>query len=266
MFYISSEDHTALKYYLSYRQKQALFTRGNSKTNMLIPDYSKLDNPVWYSLNETHNNFSINYDNLKCYHPDFCPFGGYKNSNDISGEIDKYAKLINNFFIVGDRPEFSKSLALKNELVCLQMVIGQSIDLAIQEDIIKLNHNYEEDLFKLVNLVQPGYFKNKTIQLGDYYGIFRNGNLVAVTGERMKMNDFVEVSAIVTHPEHTGKGYAKQLITYTVNKILSQNKIPYLHVAETNIGAIKLYEKSGFETRRKISFWNIITLLPDLRS
>jgi len=259
MFYISSVAHTSLNYYLSYRQKQALFSKGIVKQTMLTPDYNKLDNPVWHSLHEAHKNFSINYDNLKCYHPDFCPFGGYENSNDISGEIDKYAKLINNFFIVGNKPKFSKSLALKKELVCLQMVISHNIDLAIQEDIIKLNDDYEEDLFKLVNLVQPGYFKNKTVQLGDYYGIFRNGNLVAVTGERMKMNDFVEISAIVTHPDHTGKGYAKQLIAWTVNKILTQNKTPYLHVAETNTGAIKLYEKSGFETRRKISFWNIIT-------
>ena len=196
---------------------------------------------------------------MKCYHPDFCPFGGFENSNDISDEIDKYANLANNFFIVGNKPKFSKTLTLKNELVCLQMVMGDSMDLEIHEDIIKLNHNYEVDLFKLVNLVQPGYFKNKTIQLGDYYGIFRNGNLVAVTGERMRMNDFVEVSAIVTHPEHTGKGYAKQLITYTVNKIWGQNKIPYLHVAETNIGAIGLYEKLSFTIRRKISFWNLIT-------
>ena len=225
---------------------------------MLTPEYNKLDNPVWYSLDETHKSFSINYGNLKCYHPDFCPFGGYENNTAISGDIDKYAKLIDNFFIVGNKPDFSKSLILKDELVCLQMVLVRSMDIEIREDIIKLNQRYEEDLFKLVNLVQPGYFKNKTSQLGDYYGIFKDGNLVAVTGERMKMNDFTELSAIVTHPEHTGKGYAKQLITYTVQKILDQHKIPFLHVAESNTGAIKLYEKSGFETRRKISFWNII--------
>ena len=75
------------------------------------------------------------------------------------------------------------------------------------------------------------------------------------------MNDFTEVSAIVTHPEHTGKGYARQLITYVVNKILDQEKTPYLHVAETNTGAISLYRKLGFETRRKISFWNLVSKL-----
>jgi GNAT superfamily N-acetyltransferase len=215
-----------------------------------------LDNPVWCSLNETHQKFSINYNNLKCYHPDFCPFGGYESSREIRSQIDEYAKIIDNFFIVGDRPEFSKNLTLKNELVCLQMIIDSPIDLEIQEHIIQLTSENEAVLVKLVNLVQPGYFKNKTIQLGDYHGIVKNGDLVAVTGERMKMNDFTEVSAIITHPNHTRKGYARQLIAHTVNKILHQNKIPYLHVAEDNTIAISLYEKLGFDIRRKISFWN----------
>jgi predicted GNAT family acetyltransferase len=74
----------------------------------------------------------------------------------------------------------------------------------------------------------------------------------------MKMNSYTEVSTVVTHPEHTNKGYAKQLITYTSNKIFRDNKIPYLHVANNNAHAIKLYEKLGFQTRRKISFWNLV--------
>lgn len=110
----------------------------------------------------------------------------------------------------------------------------------------------------LVNLVQPGYFKSKTHLLGDYYGIFKGDALAAVTGERMKMNNFTEVSAVVTHPGHTGKGYAKQLVAYTVNKIFAEGKIPYLHVAEANTAGIRLYEKLGFRIRRKISFWNLV--------
>ena len=94
--------------------------------------------------------------------------------------------------------------------------------------------------------------------MGDYYGIFQNDTLVAVSGERMKTNQFTEVSAVVTHPLHTGKGYAKQLVAFTVNNIFDHGKIPFLHVAENNVGAIQLYQTLGFKTRTKISFWNLV--------
>jgi len=139
-------------------------------------------------------------------------------------------------------------------------MVGNTSGVDIAEEIVKLNDQYENALFGLVNLVQPGYFKNKTSRAGDYYGIFQNGELVAAAGERMKMDYFTEVSAIVTHPAHTGKGYAKQLTAHVINKISDQHKLPYLHVAESNTVAIGMYRKLGFKIRRKISFWNMITL------
>lgn len=220
-------------------------------------DYSKLDNPVWYSLTETHQNFSIDYGNLKFYHPDYCPFGGFKTAEDITRGINEYSTIVERFFIVGNKPELSTRVQLKQELVCLQMVIEDKINLEASEHITTLTQEHTEALFQLVTSVQPGYFKRKTALLGSYVGIFKNDQLISVTGERLKMNDFTEVSAIITDPQHTGKGYAKQLIAHTVNKILNENKSPYLHVVETNIGAVKLYEKLGFKSRRKISFWNI---------
>ncbi len=223
---------------------------------MMTGEEKKLDNPVWFSLDETHKDFSIDYGNLKCYDPCYCPFGGICNNINAANEIDEYAKINNDFFIVGEKPHFNIELQLKRELICLQMILHHPIDLQNQESIVKLNGIYEEALFHLVNLVQPGYFRSGTSRLGDYYGIIKNGSLVAAAGERMKMNRFTEVSAIVTHPEHRGKGYAKELIAHVVNKIFLQNKIPYLHVAETNFDAISLYEKLGFMTRRKISLWN----------
>ncbi|KIC02316.1 acetyltransferase [Flavobacterium sp. JRM] len=221
-------------------------------------DYTKLDNPAWYSLSETHQEFSINYNNIKFYNPDYCPFGGFIILENISESIDEYSKLTDGFFIVGEKPQLSDQLELKNELICLQMIIHDRIDVEIKENIVALTTSQHIDaLFELVSLVQPGYFKRKTALLGNYFGIFKDDKLIAVTGERMKMDDSTEVSAIVTHPEYTGQGYAKQLITHAVNNIFDQNKTPYLHVVESNISAIKLYEKLGFSTRRKMSLWHI---------
>ena len=217
----------------------------------------KLDNPVWNSLNEIHKNLSIEFDGIKFYNPSYCPFGGFTKSNNLISSINEYSNLVDNFYVVGEKPLFSNLLTLNKNLICNQMLLKKPIDIEDREQIIELKtKQHKTALFDLVNMVQPGYFNNRTSDLGKYFGIYKKDKLIAVTGERMKMTEFTEVSAVVTHPEHTGKGYAKQLIKQTANQIFEENKIPYLHVAESNIGAIKLYEKLGFTTRRKISFWN----------
>lgn len=217
----------------------------------------KLDNPVWYSLSEKHQQFSINYKSAKFYHPDYCPFGGVAGASDVSDYIDDYSKIAAGFFIVGEKPALSKKLVLNKELVCLQMIMNVLPAVELTATIVQLTEEHRDLLFGLVNLVQPGYFKPKTALLGTYFGIFKGQELVAVAGERMKMNGFTEISAIVTHPNHTGNGYAKQLICQVAGEIFRQNCVPFLHVVENNLTAIGLYEKLGFETRRKISFWNI---------
>ena len=203
----------------------------------------KLDNPVWYSLKETHQQHAIESEAMRFYHPDYCPFGGFVNSDKTVASIDTYTDLTNSFYVVGNKPTFSDRITLTKELVCYQMLLDEKTEVEISDPITTLQTiQHKADLFALVNLVQPGYFKNKTSELGSYYGIYRDDELIAVTGERMKMNAFTEVSAVVTHPNHTGRGYAKQLVAHTTNKIFAENKLPYLHVAAINTAAIKLYD------------------------
>src|SRR5450432_3381188 len=109
---------------------------------MTVKEEEKLDNPVWYSLSESHKSFAIEYTNIKFYHPDYCSFGGFKPTENISPHISEYSKLTDNFFIVGEKPAFSNSLKLKNELVCLQMVSPGKPDIDIKEVIVEIDSEY----------------------------------------------------------------------------------------------------------------------------
>ncbi|WP_298501943.1 GNAT family N-acetyltransferase [uncultured Maribacter sp.] len=219
---------------------------------------NKLDNVVLHSLLETHKKYAIEYEGITFYNPTYCPFGGFTSTEKNHIGIDQYATLSDDFFIVGQKPKLGNKVYIEKELVCNQMVLSKPIELESNAEITPIKTSTQkEEVFHLVNMVQPGYFRKKTSDLGTYFGIYINGYLISVCGERMQMNKYTEISAVVTHPKHSRKGYAKQLIKHTSDHILSKNKIPFLHVAETNSLALKLYEKLGFKTRRKISFWNI---------
>jgi ribosomal protein S18 acetylase RimI-like enzyme len=225
--------------------------------HILSPTIEKLNNPVWFSLSETHHQYALGNERIKCYYPEYCPFGGIVNQEVPVGFLMSYSGLTGDFYIVGECPQLPDTLKMTDKLNGLQMIIHKPIHQTYTEEIFPLGNEYLNTVETLINLVQPGYFKKKTFLLGDYYGISVNNVLVAVTGERMQMDDFTEVSAVVTHPQYTGKGFAKQLVAYTVNQVFAKGKTPFLHVLKSNLPAIALYEKLGFTTRRKMNFWKI---------
>ena len=221
----------------------------------------KLDNPAWNALNESHHAYARGNDRIQFYRPEFAPFGGVKTGDDSSEIHDNYIPENDFCYLIGELPPLPPQYVLEKQLVCLQMICPEPVDLDIAADIRQLGDAEAADLTALINLVQPGYFREKTRLMGNYYGIYQNGMLVAVTGERMRMEGFTEISAVVTHPGFTGKGLAGQLVAHAVNKNLAEHQVPFLHVTEDNARAIGLYEKLGFRTRRKMNFWKIVRRL-----
>ncbi|WP_075342071.1 GNAT family N-acetyltransferase [Tenacibaculum agarivorans] len=211
----------------------------------------KFSNPVWSALEETHSEYLINYDDAKFYHPDYCPFGSFNDSKAIETAMESYAELTSDFFIVGqEAPNYPEHILLKGEYRCLQMELLQE-DFKTPEytsTIIKLTKEHEQEVYDLIMLVMPGTYRKKSFDVGDYYGIFNENKLVAVTGERIQGQNFIEVSGVVTHPDFTRRGYAKQLVAYTSDQILKKGKVPILHVLEINKSAIHLYEKLGYKS------------------
>ncbi len=220
---------------------------------------NNLDNPVWLALTETHRPFAIDHNGVKLYHPDICPFGSFTKIEETAKAMESYHKLCDNFFIVGNEPVIPSTLALNKTFICDQMLLNKLNQPEYTHPIEKLTEQHIDELYELVWLVMPGYFKKRTFEMGDYYGIFIDNTLAAVTGERLQMNNYIEVSAVVTHPNHIRKGMAKQLVAHTSQRILEKNKTPILHVDQENTGAIKLYEKLGFKSIRKVTWRHYVS-------
>ncbi len=121
-------------------------------------------------------------------------------------------------------------------------------------EIVELGAADSPDMMELTALTKPGPFNKRTHELGTYLGIRRNGKLVAMAGERLKVPGYTEVSAVCTHPEHTGHGYARILTNEVLKRIRSRGETPLLHVREDNVRAIELYERLGFRQRVLLHF------------
>ena len=105
----------------------------------------------------------------------------------------------------------------------------------------------------LAELTEPGPFRLRTIELGNFYGIFHGERLVSMAGKRMHLPGLVEVSGVCTHPEARGRGYARMLMSILIEEIEREGKTAFLHVMTEN-PAIRMYEELGFATRQRFYF------------
>ena len=217
----------------------------------------KLKNPVWYSLKETHHKFIIEFDGVLFYHPDICIFGSFYDASKTSKASNEYSKTVEKFFLVTENqtPVIDPSTTLlEKKIDGCQMVLEHLNPVEMTEEIVLLTEKHIDEIYDLIWLVMPGFYRKRGFEMGRFFGIFKNEQLIAIAGQRMQANDFIEVSSVVTHPNHTRKGYAKQLIAHTTKEILKENKLPILHTNKGNT-AISLYEKLGYKYSRDMNWW-----------
>ena len=119
-------------------------------------------------------------------------------------------------------------------------------------DIVTLGVADVPEMTALVELTKPGPFSTRTHELGTFLGIRVDGQLVAMTGERMKPGNYTEMTAVCVHPSQRGRGYAQALLGAVARGIVARGEIPFLHVFTSNESAIALYRKQGMEIRRRL--------------
>lgn len=113
------------------------------------------------------------------------------------------------------------------------------------EDIVALGDDDAADMLALATLTKPGPFLRRTHLTGGFYGIRADGLLVAMAGERLRFEGFTEVSAVCTHPDFRGRGFARRLSAEITARVLARGETPFLHAWKTNTAAIALYERLG---------------------
>ena len=100
------------------------------------------------------------------------------------------------------------------------------------------------EMLALATLTRPGPFFKRTHTLGRFLGIRDGARLVAMAGERLQTDGFIEISAVCTHPDYRGRGYGGALMRAVGDQILRDGATPFLHTYANNTGAIALYRSA----------------------
>jgi ribosomal protein S18 acetylase RimI-like enzyme len=217
-----------------------------------------LQNPVYNALLTGDKHLSFGNEQVKFFDEEVSPFAGFA-ENYVKGFSDLYDLLLPGRRILYAIPSFIKQPSgwqLQHEIEGLQFVYKRGNEMKTDfTNLIPLTETHVEEMIQLVRLTKPGPFGTKTISFGSYFGIFENGKLVAMTGQRLHVENYTEISAVCTHPHHLGKGYASVLLRHQLQVILQNGEQAFLHVRSDNERAIALYERLGFVVSRPMIFY-----------
>jgi len=213
-----------------------------------------LDRVVAASLEGHHARFARRHGRAVRYENDISPFIALDDPHDPT-TWDDAAQLIEDgetvaFPGVSTWPSEWKLIA---KLDGVQMV-GTNVSPKPDPDSVRLGPDDVPEILDLIARTEPGPFLPRTIELGTYLGIRRDGALVAMAGERMHPPGWTEISAVCTDPAHRGQGLAGRLVRGVAAGIAERNETPFLHASAKNENAIRLYRSLGFTQRRPMTF------------
>jgi ribosomal protein S18 acetylase RimI-like enzyme len=213
-------------------------------------DEALLDNPVHAALTSEHERFAEVRGGVRRYRADVAPFAGLPDEPSAKDWDDAAALVGPGGFlaVVQTSPQAPQGWAIARTFEVVQMV-EDSVAGAEFTEAVQLGSADVPEMTELVAQTEPGPFMARTIELGDYLGVRRDGVLVAMAGERIRLRGWTEISAVCTLPEYRGQGLASALIAALIDRMHQRGQRAFLHVMATNHGAIRLYEQLGFRTR-----------------
>jgi ribosomal protein S18 acetylase RimI-like enzyme len=219
---------------------------------------SLLSNPFWHALTTEQASFAVTNGPLRFFPGDVAPFCAVERDREAidAGALEAALDGCAVRYFVGRLPDLPRGFRVSRPITLLQMAGGRMVEADRPAPHVRdLGPEHIDAMLALTGLVFPGFFRRRTVEMGRYIGVFEADALVAMGGERLAMPGYRELSAICTHPGHTGKGYGRSIVSRLTSRILAQRRVPFLHVRETNTTARRLYESLGF------TFANSVQLL-----
>lgn len=216
-----------------------------------------LDDPAFNALISNNKHLANGNEQAKHFADNVAPFVGLRDNSD-----DDFQQLYE--LLPYDRPavfirdieqQFSKDWTVLRAMRVPQMIYDKPAENNPSVEIVDLTDEHIPQMLSLTKLTNPGPFLERTIEFGHYRGIFDGKELVAMAGQRMHAFNYAEISAVCTHPDYLGRGYARQLLLNHAHRIQAEGNIPYLHVLSTNERALKVYTGLGFVTRKEMYFY-----------
>lgn len=219
-----------------------------------VPPIHPLDRPIWSALTTRQRDLAEGGTEARRFPVAIAPFADMVDMSP--GSFASLGALLSGPDIavlftpdpVIAPPEFKVLLAETGE-----QMIGTPAEFSMPGvEIVRLGVVDVPAMMTLTDMTKPGPFSARTHELGNFFGIRVGGELVAMTGERMKPGNYTEMTAVCVHPDHRGRGYAQALLSAVGRQIVARGEIPFLHVFTSNVSAIALYRRQGMEIRRRL--------------
>lgn len=219
-------------------------------------------NLVWNALQTVHANFAVKNSAAARYPADVVPYAAL--ADPTHADLSPLEGLLapdDRVYLIGPKPAPTRLLGIGQPLDCFQMLFPAQLPPATavpdNPPILRMTANDAPDMVALTDVAFPGFFRPRTHEMGAYCGIRIGSELVAMAGERLAIPGYIELSAVVTHSAHTGKGYATLLMHRLLRDHTAANQKSFLHVSQKNSRAIALYHRIGFVTVNSVSLWPI---------
>ncbi|HXL94006.1 MAG TPA: GNAT family N-acetyltransferase [Streptosporangiaceae bacterium] len=214
-----------------------------------------LDNPVRASLTGPHARLAERRGAVLRYPADVCPFLALPDEPSAADWADAAALVGPGGLLplAGVRIPPPAEWAIEFIGEGVQMT-GDSVAGTPDPEAVPLGPADVPEMLDLASRTKPGPFLPRTVEMGSYLGIRRDGTLVAMAGERLHPPGWTEISAVCTDAAWRGHRLASRLVLAVTAGIRARGETPFLHAVATNVNAIRLYEELGFRLRKSTEF------------